>query len=97
MRVAKVSTDGHRFTVIGSIAPVDLEQAFAVAHVVSACLALGAGAAVLLLRKGTHNHRVIGTFYVSALFLVDVAALSLHRESTFGVFPSITEGREPNA
>ena len=36
--------------------------------------------------KGTHTHRVIGTAYVVALVLVDVAALSLHRENTFGVF-----------
>lgn len=71
------------------MAPMDLEQAFAVAHVLSACSALGAGAAVLLLRKGTHNHRAIGTVYVFALVLVDVAALSLHRESTFGVFHAL--------
>ena len=48
--------------------------------------ALGAGAAVLVRPKGTHTHRVIGAVYVSALVLVNVAALSLHRESTFGVF-----------
>ena len=37
-------------------------------------------------RKGTHAHRAIGTVYVLALVLVNVAALSLHRENTFGVF-----------
>jgi hypothetical protein len=31
-------------------------------------------------------HRVIGTTYVVALVLVNVAALSLHRENAFGVF-----------
>ena len=41
---------------------------------------------MLLLPKGTHTHRVIGTTYVVALLLVNVAALSLHRESTFGFF-----------
>ena len=64
----------------------DLEQAFATGHVLAALSALGGGAAVLLLPKGTHAHRVIGTVYVLALLLVNTAALSLHRESTFGVF-----------
>ncbi len=44
---------------------------------------------MLLLPKGTHAHRVIGTVYVLALLLVNVAALSLHRESTFGVFHAL--------
>jgi uncharacterized membrane protein len=43
----------------------------------------------LLLPKGTHNHRVIGTVYFLALVLVNVAALSLHRENTFGVFHAL--------
>jgi uncharacterized membrane protein len=41
------------------------------------------------LPKGTHTHRVIGTVYVAALVLVNVAALSLHRENTFGVFHAL--------
>ena len=65
---------------------LDLEQALAAGHVLAAFSALGTGAAVLLLPKGTHTHRVIGTVYVLALVLVNVAALSLHRENTFGVF-----------
>jgi uncharacterized membrane protein len=65
---------------------VDLVQAFAAAHVLAAFSALGAGAAVLLSPKGTHTHRVIGAVYVLALVVVNVAALSLHRENTFGVF-----------
>jgi uncharacterized membrane protein len=65
---------------------LDWEQAFATGHVLAALSALLVGAAVLLLPKGTHTHRVIGTVYVLALVVVDVAALSLHRENTFGVF-----------
>jgi uncharacterized membrane protein len=65
------------------------EQALATGHVVAALSALLAGAAGLLLPKGTHTHRVIGTVYVAALVLVNVAALSLHRENTFGVFHAL--------
>jgi uncharacterized membrane protein len=65
---------------------VDWEQAVAAAHVVAALSALLAGVAVVLLPKGTHTHRVIGTAYGLALILVNVAALLLHRESVFGVF-----------
>jgi uncharacterized membrane protein len=66
-----------------------MEQALATYHVVAAVSALGAGAAVLLFPKGTHTHRVIGAVYVLALVLVNVAALSLHRENTFGVFHAL--------
>jgi len=68
---------------------VDGEQAVASAHVVAALSALLAGVAVLVLPKGTHTHRVIGTGYVLALVLVNVAALSLHRENAFGVFHAL--------
>jgi uncharacterized membrane protein len=68
---------------------VDWEQALATGHVVAALSALLAGAAVLLLPKGTHTHRTIGTLYVLALVLVNVAALSLHRENAFGVFHAL--------
>ena len=69
---------------------VDWEQALATGHVLAAVSALLAGAAVLLLPpKGTHAHRVIGTVYVLALGVVNVAALSLHREDTFGVFHAL--------
>jgi uncharacterized membrane protein len=67
----------------------NLEQAWATGHVLAAFSALGAGAAVLLLPKGTHTHRVIGAVYVLALILVNVTALSLHRENTFGVFHAL--------
>ena len=59
---------------------MELEQALAAGHVVAALSALGAGVAVLLRPKGTHTHRIVGTIYVLALVIVNVAALSLHRE-----------------
>jgi uncharacterized membrane protein len=68
---------------------VGWEQALATGHVGAAVSALLAGAAVLLLPKGTRTHRVIGTAYVAAIVLVNVAALSLHRENTFGVFHAL--------
>lgn len=68
---------------------LDGQQAVATGHVAAAVLALLAGAAVLVVPKGTHIHRVIGIVYVLALILVNLAALSLHRESTFGVFHAL--------
>jgi uncharacterized membrane protein len=68
---------------------LDGEQALATGHVLAAVTALLVGAAVLLVPKGTHAHRVIGTVYVLALILVNVAALSLHRENAFGVFHAL--------
>jgi uncharacterized membrane protein len=65
------------------------ERALAAGHVLAALAALLVGAAVLLLPKGTHTHRVVGTVYVIALVVVNVAALSLHRENTFGVFHAL--------
>lgn len=65
---------------------MDWEQAAATAHVTAAVLALLAGACVLLLPKGTRAHRALGAAYVVALVVVNIAALSLHREDTFGVF-----------
>jgi uncharacterized membrane protein len=68
---------------------VDWEQVSASVHVVAAFSALVAGVAVLPLPKGTHRHRLIGTVYVLALVVVNVAALSLHRENVFGVFHAL--------
>ena len=68
---------------------MDWEQAIATGHIVAAVSALLAGAAVLLRPKGTRTHRRIGTVYVLALVLVNVAALSLHRENAFGVFHAL--------
>ncbi|HZI45327.1 MAG TPA: DUF2306 domain-containing protein [Ilumatobacter sp.] len=67
----------------------DLEPALAAGHILAAVSALFVGAVVLLLPKGTHAHRVIGTVYVLALVVVNVAALSLHREDAFGVFHAL--------
>ena len=68
---------------------MDWEWAWAIGHVTAACSALAAGAVVLALPKGRHAHRVAGTVYALALVLVNVAALSLHREDTFGVFHAL--------
>ena len=65
---------------------MDWEQVSASGHIAAAVTALLVGAAVLLTPKGTRTHRKFGTIYVLALILVNVAALSLHREATFGVF-----------
>ena len=78
--------DGQHIAWGGLIISLDWEQALAIGHVAAAVSALCLGAAVLLMVKGTHTHRVIGAAYVIALVLVNVAALSLHRENTFGVF-----------
>ena len=72
-----------------SIAAVDWEQGVATGHILAAVSALLVGAAVLLLPKGTHPHRMIGTVYVLSLVLVNAAALSLHREDDFGVFHAL--------
>lgn len=68
---------------------LDGEQAVATGHLLAAVSGLLVGATVLIVPKGTHTHRVIGTVNVLALVLVDVAALSLHREATFGVFHAL--------
>ena len=68
---------------------VDWEQAVALGHLVAAVSALLVGSVVLVLPKGTPTHRTIAAIYVLALVLVDVAALSLHREDTFGVFHAL--------
>ncbi len=68
---------------------VDWEQALATGHLVAAVSALLVGSVVLVLPKGTRTHKAIATVYVLALVLVDVAALSLHREDAFGVFHAL--------
>jgi uncharacterized membrane protein len=68
---------------------VDWEQALATGHLAAAVSALLVGSVVLLLPKGTPTHRTIASLYVVALVLVDVAALSLHREDAFGVFHAL--------
>jgi uncharacterized membrane protein len=68
---------------------VNWEQALATGHLVAAVSALLVGFVVLLLPKGTRAHKAIAAVYVVALVLVDVAALSLHREDAFGVFHAL--------
>ena len=68
---------------------MDWEQGVAIAHLGAALAALVAGLAVLLVPKGTPTHRAVGSAYVVALVLVNVAALSLHREAAFGVFHAL--------
>ncbi|MGH3336615.1 MAG: DUF2306 domain-containing protein [Nocardioides sp.] len=68
---------------------MDWEQAIATGHLVAAVSALLVGSVVLLLPKGTPTHRAIASVYVLALLLVNVAALSLHRENAFGVFHAL--------
>lgn len=68
---------------------MDVQGAWATAHVLAAVTALVAGLAALRARKGTYAHRATGTVYGVALVLVNGAALSLHRESTFGVFHAL--------
>ena len=55
-------------------------------HFLGALLALATGLVVLLNRKGTPTHRVLGTIYVVLLVGLNIAALSLHREDVFGPF-----------
>jgi uncharacterized membrane protein len=62
------------------------QDAAAWAHILAATSGLLLGAVVLVRRKGTASHRRIGAGYAVALLLVNVAALFVHRNATFGVF-----------
>ncbi|MCZ3389627.1 MAG: hypothetical protein LH645_11035 [Actinomycetia bacterium] len=66
-----------------------LEQLLATGHVVAAVAALAVGAVAVGLPKGVRKHRVVGGLYVGVLPLVDIAALAIHRENAFGVFPAL--------
>jgi len=71
----------------GGVAPhMDWDEVAATSHVVAATSALLLGAAVVLRKKGTQPHRLVGAAYVVTLVVVDSAALSVHHEATFGVF-----------
>ena len=65
---------------------MDWESLIALSHVAAAVSALVLGAVVILREKGTSTHRMFGGGYVVLLLAVNVAALLLHREATFGVF-----------
>ena len=73
----------------GVIVGVDWQGVAAAGHVVAAVTALVVGAVVLGLPKGVGRHRLVGSTYVVSLVAVDIAALSVHREATFGVFHSL--------
>ena len=53
-------------------------------HTAAALMALAAGAAVLLTRKGTRRHRQLGWTYVVSMLLLNVTALLIYR--LFGRF-----------
>jgi len=53
-------------------------------HLACAVVALGAGAGVLLLRKGTRRHRRLGWVYVAAMLGLNLTALLIYR--LFGRF-----------
>lgn len=55
-------------------------------HVTAAVAALVAGLIVFVGPKGTTRHRRVGAVYVALLVLLNLAALSLHREDAFGPF-----------
>lgn len=65
---------------------MDWEGLAALGHVAAALAALVLGAAVVLRPKGVGAHRWLGIAYALALVVVDIAALSVHREATFGPF-----------
>jgi uncharacterized membrane protein len=71
------------------ILTVDWQTVAASGHVLAAVTALVVGAAVLFRPKGVGRHRLVGLAYVLCLVVVDVAALSVHREATFGVFHAL--------
>ena len=81
--------DGHHIAAGDLMISLDWEQALG--HRTRSGRGLGAacGCGCSAVAKGTHTHRVIGAVYVVALVLVNVAALSLHRENTFGVFHAL--------
>lgn len=58
----------------------------ALTHVVTALVAVAIGIRIFAIPKGTSRHRRWGAIYVGLVVLLDTAALSLHRESTFGPF-----------
>ena len=57
------------------------------AHFAAAVAALAFGSVVLLERKGTHAHRIMGAAYVSAMLITNVTALGVYRlTGAFGPF-----------
>ncbi len=73
----------------GLIIDVDWQGLAAAGHIMAAVTALVVGAVVLALPKGIGRHRGAGSVYVVCLVAVDVAALFVHRNATFGVFHAL--------
>jgi uncharacterized membrane protein len=65
---------------------VHWEGIAATGHVLAAVTAIVVGAVVLYRPKGVGIHRLVGSAYILSLVVVDIAALAVHREATFGVF-----------
>jgi uncharacterized membrane protein len=60
------------------------------AHFAAAVAALALGCVVLVERKGTVTHRLIGCGYVAAMILLNATALGLYRlTGTFGPFHAL--------
>jgi uncharacterized membrane protein len=50
-------------------------------HIVAACAALAVGAVVLVGRKGTRRHAVVGRFYLAAMLAVNIPVLFVYDTS----------------
>lgn len=56
-------------------------------HLLTALLAMLAGAFVLAAKKGTNRHKQVGYGYVVSMFLVCISAMGIYRlTGTFGIF-----------
>ena len=56
-------------------------------HIGSAVLAMIVGTAVVMRRKGTRTHRLIGYAYIAAMLVLNVSALAIYRRTgSFGPF-----------
>jgi uncharacterized membrane protein len=63
---------------------------FGVAHLSAAVAALAFGGVVLLARKGTESHRVMGAGYVAAMLATNLTALGVyHLTGAFGPFHAL--------
>jgi uncharacterized membrane protein len=55
-------------------------------HTVACAIALGAGAIVLLGRKGTSQHKLNGRVYVIAMLVTNGSALLIYSQASFRIF-----------
>ena len=72
------------------IAPSDDAMIYSVLsdlHIGAAVLAIIAGTAVVMRRKGTWTHRMVGYVYVAAMLALNISALAIFRRTgSFGPF-----------